>query len=80
VNPQEYREAVNNPVTLADNRHFIKIGKYYFGSLDIDKKRFEQHVLPPRSLYIGRPEEFESDLKIVAPDDGRILFKIFETP
>jgi hypothetical protein len=70
---------VINPIEFADKRSFIKIGKYYFGSLDLNKERLEQNLIPPNSLYIGRPEEADSDVTINAPDDGRILFKIYTT-
>lgn len=77
--PLQYRYAVNHPVVLADGRHLVKLGKYYFGSLDLDKKRLTEHIIPPKSLYIGRPEEADSDEVISAPDDGRIIFKIYTT-
>ena len=77
--PLTYREAVNHPVVVADNRHEIKLGKYYFGSLDLDAQRLQMHVIPPRTLYIGRPEEPDGQASITAPDDGRILFKIHTT-
>ncbi|MBI3379808.1 glycosyltransferase family 39 protein [Candidatus Gottesmanbacteria bacterium] len=76
--PKEYIYSINHPVVLADGRHLIKLGKYYFGSLDIDSKRLQEGVIPPRSLYIGRPEEADSALQIKAPDDGRVIFKIYE--
>jgi 4-amino-4-deoxy-L-arabinose transferase-like glycosyltransferase len=75
--PREFRYALENPVTMADNRHLIKLGKYYFGSLDIDAKRKQENIIPPSSLYIGRPEEADGDAVITAPDDGRVLFKIY---
>lgn len=76
--PLEYRYAITHPVTLADDRYLIKLGKYYFGSLDIDAKRLNEGRIPPRSLYIGRPEEADSALQIKAPDDGRVIFKVYE--
>ena len=77
--PLKYRSALESPVVLADNRHLIKLGKYYFGSLDLDSQRLSQNIIPPKSLYIGRPEEPDSQEKIVSPEDGRIIFKIFHT-
>lgn len=77
--PTQYRYAINHPVTLADGRNLIKLGKYYFGSLDIDPKRLTSGVIPPRSLYIARSEEADSEETINAPDDGRIIFKIYKT-
>lgn len=77
--PLTYRYAVNNPVTLADGRSLVKLGKYYFGSLDINRERFSQNIIPPKSLYIGRPEEADSSETINAPDDGRVIFKIYKT-
>ncbi|MFA6569891.1 MAG: glycosyltransferase family 39 protein [Bacteroidota bacterium] len=79
VDPITYRYVVSHPVTLADDRHLIKIGKFYFGSLDIDSTRLKQQIIPPRSLYIGRPEEADGVDTINAPDDGRVLFKIHRT-
>lgn len=77
--PVEYRYAINHPVTLADGRSLVKLGKYYFGSLDINRERLSQNIIPPRSLYIGRPEEADSSETINAPDDGRVIFKIYKT-
>ena len=64
---------------LVDGRMFWKFGKFYIGSLDLDKERLSQGLIPPKSLYIGRPEEADSAETITAPDDGRILFKIYRT-
>lgn len=77
--PREFRKALDNPVTLADGRQLIKLGKYYYGSLDIDKSRLSQNIIPPKSLYIARPEEADSDYTINALDDERILYKIYTT-
>jgi len=77
--PVEFRKALNNPVVMADSRHLVKLGKYYFGSLDVDKKRLEEGIIPPKSLYIGRPEETDTGETINAPDDNRIIFHIYKT-
>ena len=79
LNPSEFRSAVNNPVTLADNRHLIKLGKYYFGSLDLNVLRLKENIIPPKSLYIGRPEEPASNESINAPGDNRLIFNIYKT-
>lgn len=79
VDPMQYREAIAHPVTLADGRHLIKIGHYYFGSLDMDPTRLGQRIIPPKSLYIARPEEPPSSKSITAPDDGRVLFYVYTT-
>lgn len=78
--PRGFRKAINNPITIADDRHLIKLGKYYFGSLDIDNDRLNKEMIPPKSLYIARPEEADSNETINAPDDGRVIFKIYKTP
>lgn len=77
--PIEYRMAVQNPIVMVDGRHLVKLGKYYFGSLDIDEERLQQNIIPAKSLYIARPEEADSKETINAPDDGRVLFKIHKT-
>lgn len=74
--PLVYREAKENPIILADGRKFWQFGKFYIGSLDVDNIRLSQNIIPPRSLYIGRPEEADGVGTINAPDDGRILYKI----
>ena len=79
LDPRLYRAALANPIKVADDRTVIKIGKYYFGSLDLDTKRVAQGVIPPKTLYIGRPEEADGSDVIRAPDDGRVLFKIHHT-
>lgn len=77
--PIRYRYAIDHPVTMADGRHLIKLGKYYFGSLDLDANRLKKKIIPPNSLYIGRPEEPRGEDQIVAPDDGRLIFVIHDT-
>ena len=77
--PLQYRQVKGDPVMLVDGRMFWKFGKFYIGSLDLDKERLSQGLIPPKSLYIGRPEEADSAETITAPDDGRILFKIYRT-
>lgn len=79
IHPDIYRFAVENPVTLSDGRHFIQFGKYYIGSLDLDKERLNKGIIPPKSLYIGRPEETESGENINAPDDNRVIYRIYKT-
>lgn len=77
--PVAYRQAKAEQVTLADGREFVKMGKFYVGSLDIDENRKAEGIIPPRSLYIARPEEVAGDEMIVAPDDKRVLFYIYRT-
>ena len=77
--PLEYRYALSHPAVMADDRHLIKLGKYYFGSLDINNQRLNENIIPPKSLYIGRPEEADSPETIIAPGDARIIFKIYKT-
>lgn len=77
--PVAYRQAKTEQVTLADGREFVKMGKFYIGSLDIDEKRMFEGILPSRSLYIARPEEVAGNEMIVAPDDKRVLFYIYRT-
>ncbi|MCL5798013.1 MAG: glycosyltransferase family 39 protein [Patescibacteria group bacterium] len=77
--PIQYRYAINHPVTMADGRHLVKLGKYYFGSLDLNKNRLEEKIIPTDSLYIGRPEEPRGEDQIVAPDDGRLIFVVHDT-
>ncbi|MBI4991484.1 glycosyltransferase family 39 protein [Candidatus Gottesmanbacteria bacterium] len=77
--PLKYRYAVNHPVILSDGRKMIRFGKYYYGSLDLDDERLRNKVIPDKSLYIGRPEEPEGEDRIVAPDDGRLIFVVHDT-
>lgn len=77
--PLAYRQAKQKSVILADNRQFMRLGKFYFGSLDIDEDRSKMGLIPKRSLYIGRPEEADGEATISSPDDGRVLFKIHTT-
>ncbi len=73
--PIRYREAIANPVTIAD-RKLVNMGKFYFGSLDLDKERLRNGIVPLKTLYIGRPEETDGAGTINTPDNTRILFKI----
>jgi hypothetical protein len=77
LDPVVYRNAIANPVAMADGRHLIKIDNVYFGSLDIDETRMAQNIIPPSSLYIGRPEEMKSPETVNAPDDNRLIFNIY---
>jgi len=79
ADPIKFRESKENIITLADNRQQVQLGKFYIGSLDIDATRLKAGILPLRTLYIGRPEEADSSETINAPDDGRVLFKIYRT-
>ncbi len=79
IDPLVYRHAVNNPIILADGRKMIRIRKYYYGSFDLDKVRLNQKIIPPKSLYIGRPEESKGEDEIIAPDDGRLIFVVHDT-
>lgn len=79
IHPDVYRKALENPVVLADQRHLIQFEKYFIGSLDINATRLLSGIVPPKSLYIGRPEETPSEEIIRAPDDGRTLFYIYKT-
>lgn len=76
--PTIWRDARDNRVILEADKQFMKVGKYYIGSFDLSNTRLAEEVLPPRTLYIGRPEEPDGIATILAPDDGRILFKIHE--
>ena len=76
--PLQFRNSINNPITMADGRKLIKLDKYYFGSLDIDKNRQNSGIIPPHSLYIARPEEADGVETINAPDDNRVIFKIYK--
>ncbi len=78
MDPLDYRHAINSPVTLFKDKKFIKLGKYYYGSLDIDSEE-KLNTIPPKSLYIARPEEIDSSTNIYAPDDGRIIYKVYAT-
>lgn len=77
--PLEYRYAKNHPIIIADGREVIQLGKYYFGSLDLNPERLKNNIIPPKSLYIGRPEEPMGEDAILAPDDKRVLFVIHDT-
>lgn len=77
--PLQYRYAKNNPIIIADGREVIQLGKYYFGSLDLNPERLKNNIIPPKSLYIGRPEEPMGEDAILAPDDKRVLFVIHDT-
>lgn len=77
--PRQFRDAIANPVVMADGRRLIKLGKYYIGSLDLDGKRFMEGIIPADSLYIGRPEE-SGDFKsvILSPSDKRLIYRVFD--
>lgn len=79
IDPKIYREAQKNPVQMADGKQFVKIGKFYIGSLDINEERANLNIIPPKSLYIGRPEEVIGQEVILHPGDGTVVFKIHKT-
>lgn len=79
IDPLEYRKAISNPIILADGRSFIKLGKYYFGSLDLNNDRLQKKIIPEKSLYIGRPEEPGGEDEILSPGDKRVIFVIHDT-
>lgn len=77
--PVLYRQAMNNPVAIGDRR-LINMGKYYFGSLDIDPNRVQLGIVPPKSLYLARPEEPEGNIAVRSPSDGRVIFSVHIFP
>lgn len=79
IDPNIYIQAIANPQYVADGRKMIKIGKYYFGSLDLNPERITNKIIPDRSLYIGRPEEPAGEDDIRSPGDKRIIFVVHDT-
>lgn len=77
--PLAYRKAHSERVVLADDKGFIKLGNVFFGSLHIDDKRLKENLIPPKSYYIGRPDEADGVSEIRAPEDGGIIYKIHIT-
>lgn len=78
--PKLVRNALDHRVMLADGREFIKIGKYYIGSLDLNSERLKNGLIPKGSLYIGRPEEPDSAEQILSPGSKRVIFNVFRSP
>ena len=79
ADPWVYRQALDHRLTVADGKHVMRLGKYYIGSLDLDEARLKAKFIPPKTLYIARPEEADSPETINAPDDGRLIFKVYHT-
>lgn len=75
--PPEFRKVKKNPVIINGEKSFLKFGKFYIGSFDLNDQLLHEKVIPAKSLYIGGPLEPVSAEKIIAPGDQRILFNIY---
>jgi 4-amino-4-deoxy-L-arabinose transferase-like glycosyltransferase len=78
ISPEVYKSSQDNPLQV-DGVPATKIGKYYFADLRPNARPPEQLDLPKNSLIIGDPHFPFGDATINGLDDGRVLFKIYET-
>lgn len=78
VHPDIYREAKANKV-IVDGVPMIKIGKYYFGDIR-PKGPIEQMDIPHNTLILVQPYFEYGEETIIARDDGRPIYRVFEFP
>lgn len=78
IHPEVYREAKANKVTV-DGVPMIKIGKYYFGDIR-PKGPIEQMDIPHNTLILVQPYFEYGEETIIARDDGRPIYRVFEFP
>ncbi|TXH07577.1 MAG: phospholipid carrier-dependent glycosyltransferase, partial [Candidatus Moraniibacteriota bacterium] len=78
IHPDVYREAKSYKVTV-DGVPMIKIGKYYFGDIR-PKGPIEKMDIPYNTLILVQPYFEYGEDAILARDDGRPIYRIFEFP
>lgn len=78
IHPDVYREAKANKVTV-DGVPMIKIGKYYFGDIR-PKGPIEKMDIPHNTLILVQPYFEYGEDTIIARDDGRPIYRVFEFP
>lgn len=78
IHPDIYREAKANKV-MVDGVPMIKIGKYYFGDIR-PKGPIEQMDIPHNTLILVQPYFEYGEDTIIARDDGRPIYRVFEFP
>ncbi|MBI4058546.1 glycosyltransferase family 39 protein [Candidatus Gottesmanbacteria bacterium] len=74
MHPDELKQMRESPIFI-DSNHFYVYHKFFIGSLNI-KNANDLQKLPPRTLYIGREDEYDSGEMIKHPGDGRVVLKI----
>lgn len=78
IDPLVYRDAEKNQV-LIGKVYMTRIGKYYFGDIE-PIGPIEQMDLPQNSLIIAKPLFEYGENVILAKDDGRVIFRVFDFP
>ncbi|GAB4028117.1 MAG: hypothetical protein Fur0011_7440 [Candidatus Microgenomates bacterium] len=78
IHPDIYREAKANKV-MVDGVPMIKIGKYYFGDIR-PRGPIEQMDIPHNTLILVQPYFEYGEETIIARDDGRPIYRVFEFP
>lgn len=78
IHPGIYREAKANKI-MVDGVPMIKIGKYYFGDIR-PKGPIEKMNIPHNTLILVQPYFEYGEGTIIARDDGRPIYRVFEFP
>lgn len=78
IDPRVYKAAKENKLTV-DGVPMIKIGKYYFGDIR-PKGPIEKMDLPRNTLILVQPYFEYHESSILARDDGRPIFQVFNFP
>ncbi len=78
IHPAIYRQAKANKI-MVDGVPMIKIGKYYFGDIR-PKGPIEQMDIPHNTLILVQPYFEYGEDTIIARDDGRPIYRVFEFP
>ena len=78
VHPDVYRSAKANKVTV-DGVPMVKLGKYYFGDIR-PRGPIEKMDIPYNTLILVQPYFEYGEGTIIARDDGRPIYRVFEFP
>ena len=78
VHPDVYRAAKANKVTV-DGVPMVKFGKYYFGDIR-PRGPIEKMDIPYNTLILVQPYFEYGEGTIIARDDGRPIYRVFEFP
>lgn len=79
IDPYTYLTARQVKYKDTNGNEFIKLGKFYYGSINPADPKNINTLISQNSLYIGSPKNVKSDEKIIHPATGQLIYYIHRT-